>query len=187
MATIRYAMRRKVGASLKHSAKIGSNRAKQLCMELAEADITPMAWKAICRRRGCYQSKKKAGSASYDWNTDFSEPFLQHLALPWNALFNRELSNKLHDYSHNLTRDLRVFSASMESSVASICGRNYQPMKGVFEGIPHIENRLLQRVADTLESTQAKAQEINRKIKRLIVEQMSPVYEKCIQETGELI
>ena len=186
MAKIRYAMRWKIGTTLKVSAKIGSSRAKQLCVELAEADITPMAWKAICRRRGCYQSKKKAGRASYDWNTDFSELFLRLVALPWNSLFIRELSHMLHGYSHTLTRDLRVFSASMEASVVSICGRNYQPVDEVFKEVPGVESKIRDRVLLAFESTQMKAQDISRKIKGLIVQQMSPVYEKCIRETGEL-
>lgn len=151
-----------------------------------EADIDPMTWKAICRRGGCHQSGKKAGGVSYDWNTDFSEPFFEPLALPWSELYNNKLTLLLHAYVNILTSQLRAFSSSMETSITSIFGRNYRHAQAVFDKVPHLENQIREKVSNALNSSQEKAREINRTIKGLVVKNIIPVYDKCSVETGEL-
>jgi hypothetical protein len=183
MNSVRNTINNNLQKGLKQAVTAGTIKAGKICEDLASGDISPMTWKAICKRGGSFRNKKKV---PYDWNEAFSEPFLSPLAVPWNFVFSTKMT-ELHAYfSVKAIESLGEFVRNLKASIAPICGPSYKPLQDILAQVPYLEDQIRTKVAESLKMSKDSAQAIHYDIGPIVQEGMQSVYDACLAEKGRL-
>ncbi|KAI9642658.1 hypothetical protein NHQ30_008389 [Ciborinia camelliae] len=181
MMRIREIIKRDILPTLQGCIRTGTEKAEQACRDLMDADTSYQTWKAICRRFGKFNTKK---NVNYDWNGVFLEPFLGHLAKPWDKVFNSHMQAIHDEYSSNIVTAINTFSADIKPLLQNMSEASSSKSPIDFlEKVPYLKRKAKTAVSASLFSAQSQAQEIHRLIEPLIQHHLRPAYELCIQES----
>lgn len=183
MNNIRNSINKNLRQGLEQAVNVGATKARDLCEDLGSGDISPMTWKAICKRGGSFRNSKKV---KYDWNEAFSELFLSPLALLWNFVLHNKMAELHAAFSGKVIGSLGNFVQNLRVSIAPICGPSYKPLQDILAQVPYLEDQIRTKVAESLKFSRDHAQAIHHEIEPLVEEHLKPVYEACLAESGEL-
>ncbi len=168
---------------LEQAVNAGAIKARDLCEHLGSGEISPMTWKAICKRGGTFRNSKKV---RYDWNEAFSEVFLSPLTLYWSSVLHNKMTELHTVYSTKLIESLGNFVQNLRLSIAPICGPSYKPFQDILAQVPYLEDQIRMKVLESLKLSKENAQAIHHDIKPLIKGRLQPVYKACLAESGKL-
>ncbi|KAJ8062132.1 hypothetical protein OCU04_008692 [Sclerotinia nivalis] len=183
MTGIRGIIRANILPTLKGSIKASTEKAEQACRDLMNSDTSYQTWKAICRRFGRFNNRK---NVNYDWNGVFLEPFLGHLATPWDQVFNNQMQHIHEKYSRNVVIAINRFSVDIKPLLQDMSEASASNLPIEFLAkIPYLNRKITSAVSASLESAQNQAQEIHRLIEPLIQQHLQPAYESCSQESSK--
>ncbi|KAF7908044.1 uncharacterized protein EAF01_003799 [Botrytis porri] len=157
-------------------------KARQTCKALTESDTSFQTWKAICRRQGKFNNKRKV---NYDWNGVFLEPFLECLANPWDRVFNVQMQHIHDECSRTVVAAINSFSTDIRPLLHDIseASASNSPVE-ILAKIPYLQRKTTTKISASMNFTQSQAQEIYRLIEPLIQQHMRPAYHSCSLESN---
>ncbi|TGO63902.1 hypothetical protein BCON_0010g00680 [Botryotinia convoluta] len=168
--------------TLKDCIETSTIKARQICRDLTESDTSFQTWKAICRRQGKFNNKKKV---NYDWNGVLLEPFLECLANPWDRVFNVQMRHIHDEYSRTIVAAINTFSTDIRPLLHDIseASASNLPVE-ILAKIPYLQRKTTTKISASMDFTQSQAQEIHRLIEPLIQQHMRPAYQSCSLESN---
>lgn len=169
--------------TLQDCIRASTDKADEACKKLMESDTSYQTWKAICRRFGKFSNRK---NINYDWNGVFLEPFLGHLAKPWDKVFNSQMQNIHDEYAKNVVTAINNFSIAIKPLLESMseASASKSPIDFLAK-IPFLERKTKNAISASLSSAQDQAQDIHRLIGPLIQRHLRPAYEECSRESSK--
>ncbi|KAF7946128.1 hypothetical protein EAE96_009132 [Botrytis aclada] len=158
-----------------------TQKAEEACKELIDGDVCFQTWKAICRRLGKFSNKK---NVNYDWVGVFSEPFLGHLAKPWENVFSSQMQDIHDDYARRIATAINRFSIDIKPLLLSMseASASRSPLDFLAK-VPYLQRKTRAAITESLESARSQAQGIHRAVEPFIQDHLRPVYEKCSRES----
>lgn len=181
MINIRRAIKMNIDKCLERSVLEAKHAAMEEAENIRMSEIPAGTWKAICRRNGIPYRRK---DASYDWVETFTEPFANSYATPWKLVFEAKIPEIHRKFSASIIEALREFQTSLMQSSVGICDQHIQ-WQQLLSQIPLLEDLVKERVADSLDYSEASGQETNREVGSVVLTALQPLYEKLNGITGE--
>ncbi|KAF5868435.1 uncharacterized protein Bfra_012345 [Botrytis fragariae] len=181
MMRMKNAIKTDIFPMLQKCINASTQKAEEACKELVNEDICFQTWKAICRRRGKFSNRK---NFNYDWVGVFSEPFLGHLAKPWENVFSSQMQNIHDEYARRIATAINRFSIDIKPLLRSMseASASRSPLDFLAK-VPYLQRKARTAITESFDSARSQAQEIHRAVEPLIQDHLRPVYEKCSRES----